>query len=92
MLKRIRTRQDGEIVTVLRAQGREELAKTFWATAGTTVEATPATSLPPDVREAWDQLEAAKKFRYPAQTINNLWKELQRLARRARIDPMSITA
>ena len=56
------------------------------------ISAMPSTSLPSDIREAWEQLQSAKQFRYPSGTINNLWKIFEKLAKKRGINPMSVTA
>lgn len=62
------------------------------AKAADLVRAMPASKLPSDVYEAWQQLQAAKKNRYPSNTVGHLWAEFERLAKQAGINPMSVSA
>jgi hypothetical protein len=81
-----------EIVKVLGEAGRHDLARDYWRTVRNYAEAgTPASSLPPNVRDAWDQLQAAKQYRYPSDTISNLWRAFEHAAKRAGINPTSVT-
>jgi hypothetical protein len=82
----------GEDVTIARKELIAFCLKEGKTRAANLVKAMPATKLPPDVYEAWQQLQAAKQFHYPSNTVGHLWAEFERLAKKAGINPMSVTS